>query len=519
MKQSLTWPRAVSRRRLLAGGAALLAAPALLRFPLAAAESDPFALGIASGDPWPDGMVLWTRLILGDAGAPPPRVEPVQWELAEDDAFRRIVRRGTAQATPELGHSVHVELNGLAPGRWYSYRFHHGGATSAVGRTRTAPAPGAPVDRFNFAFASCQQYEQGYYAAHRHMAAEDLDLVLFLGDYIYEISYGRERVRAHGAPTPKTLADFRRRYALYKSDRDLQASHAACPWAVIWDDHEVENDYAADVSESLTPKPDFLALRAAAYQAYYEHMPLRAAQRPRGDGLPLHRALGFGDLATVVLLDDRQFRSPHACPKPNRGGSNVVGDACAARIDPARTMLGAAQERWLAETLGRSRARWTIVAQQTLVAQLDENEGEGRRFWTEAWDGYAAARQRLIDTIAGSKAANPIIVGGDMHTFYAADVKQDYDRPDSATVATEFVGGSITSQSLPQARLDRWIRNNPHIRLAEGRVHGYGRGTLTRQGAAGVAFRSVSDHRQVDSPVATLANFAIAQGRPGVNPA
>ncbi len=506
-----------SRRRFIAGGAALLTAPALLRVPIAFARSDPFALGVASGDPWPDGVVLWTRLILGDPGAPPPSSETVQWELAEDDAFRRVVRRGTARATPELAHAVHVELAGLRPGRWYSYRFHHAGATSPIGRTRTAPAPGAAVDRFNFAFASCQQYEQGYYAAHRHMAAEDLDLVLFLGDYIYEISYGRERVRAHGAPTPKTLADFRRRYALYKSDRDLQASHAACPWAVIWDDHEVENDYADDVSEQLTPKPDFLRMRAEAYQAFYEHMPLRAAQRPQGPALRLYRSLGFGDMATVILLDDRQYRSPHACPKPGRGGSNVVGDECAERVDPARTMLGAAQERWFAETLRRSRTRWTIVAQQTLVAQLDENEGQGRRFWTEAWDGYPAARRRLIDTIADSAALNPIIVGGDMHTFYAADVKRDYDRPESATVATEFVGGSITSQSLPQARLDRWMRNNPHIRLAEGRVHGYGRCGLSRRGPAGVTFRALEDHRRADSPIRSLAGYAVAQGKPGAN--
>ena len=424
MRRSLPLFAAVSRRRVLAGAAALLAAPAVLRLPLARAQRDPFALGVASGDPWPDGVVLWTRLIFDAAGMPPPESEAVQWELAEDDAFRRIVRRGSARATPELAHSVHVELTGLEPGRWYSYRFHHGGAVSPVGRTRTAPAPGAPVDRFTFAFASCQQFEQGYYAAHRHMAAEDLDLLLFLGDYIYEISYGRDRVRAHGAPTPRTLADFRRRYALYKSDRDLQAAHAACPWAVTWDDHEVENDYADDVAEGLTPKPDFLQLRAAAYQAFYEHMPLRAAQRPRGPALPMHRALAFGDMATVILLDDRQYRSPHACPKPNRGGSNVVGDECRERVDPARTMLGAAQERWLADTLGRSRARWTIVAQQTLVAQLDENEGQGRRFWTEPWDGYPAARQRMIDAIADSRAASTILVGGDMHTLAAYAVAQ-----------------------------------------------------------------------------------------------
>lgn len=509
----------ISRRRFLLGAGAALAAPALLRFPVARAQSDPFALGVASGDPWPDSVVLWTRLILGeDPGVPAPRSATLRWELAEDDGFRRIVRQGSATASPEAAHAVHIVPEGLAPGRWYSYRFHHAGATSPVGRTRTAPAPGATPDRFAFAFASCQQYEQGYYAAHRHMAAEDLDLVLFLGDYIYEVSYGRERVRQHGAPTARTLADFRRRYALYKSDRDLQAAHAACPWAVTWDDHEVANDYAADRPESLEPREAFLKLRAAAYQAYYEHMPLRPAQRPRGPDMQLYRTLAFGGMATVLLTDDRQYRSYHACPKPGRGGSNVVGDDCAERVDPARTMLGAAQERWMEEALARSKARYTVVAQQTLVAQLDENEGQGRRFWTEAWDGYPAARRRMIDAIARSKAANPIVVGGDMHTFYAADVKQDYDRPASATVATEFVGGSITSQAPGQHLLDAWIRNSPHIYVAEGRLHGYGRCVLGRRGAE-VAFRALDDHRRADSPIGTFRRYAVEPGRPGVNPA
>jgi alkaline phosphatase D len=506
-----------SRRRFIVGAGAALAAPALPRFPVAWAQNDPFALGVASGDPWPDSVVLWTRLMLGaDPGAPPPQTATVQWELAEDDAFRRIVKRGGAVASPELAHAVHVVPTGLRPGRWYSYRFHHAGATSPVGRTRTAPAPGVVPDRFGFAFASCQQYEQGFYAAHRHMAAEDLDLVLFLGDYIYEVSYGREKVRQHGAPTPKTLAEYRRRYALYKSDRDLQASHAACPWAVTWDDHEVANDYASDRSETLMPRDDFLALRAAAYQAFYEHMPLRPAQRPRGPDARLYRALRFGDMATVLLVDDRQYRSYHACPKPGRGGSNVVGDECAERVDPSRTMLGAAQERWMADALGKTKAHYTIVAQQTLVAQLDENEGQGRKVWTEAWDGYPAARQRMIDAIADTRASNPIIVGGDMHTFYAADAKRDYDRPASATVATEFVGGSITSQAPAQNLLDRWIKNNPHMYLAEGRLHGYGRCILTRRGAE-VAFRALDDHRRADSAIRSFKTYAVEPGRPGVN--
>jgi alkaline phosphatase D len=508
-----------TRRRFLAGAGALLAAPALLRFPGAWAQSDPFALGVASGDPWPDGMVLWTRLMLGpDPGEPPRQTAAVHWELAEDEAFKKIARQGSETATPDLAHSIHVEPAGLKPGRWYWYRFHHAGATSPVGRTRTAPAQGETPDRFRFAFASCQQYEQGYYAAHRHMARDDHDLVLFLGDYIYEISYGRTRVRQHGSPIPVTLPEYRRRYALYKSDRDLQASHAACPWATIWDDHELENDYATDRSETVGAPQDFLKRRAAAYQAYYEHLPLRAAQRPRGPDAQLYRRLGYGGMASIVLVDDRQYRSYHACPKPGRGGSNVVGDDCAERVDPRRTMLGEAQEGWFKRQLAASAARWNVIAQQTLVAQFDENEGQGRRFWTENWDGYPLARRRMIDAIADTKAQNPLIAGGDMHTFFACDIKRDFDRPDSPTVASEFVGGSITSQALPQARLDRWKENNPHMHLAEGRRHGYGSCTVTKKRAE-VAFRAVKDILDPNSGIATFAAYAVESGKPGINKA
>ncbi len=510
----------INRRRFIAGAGAALAAPALLRFPAALAQSDPFALGVASGEPWPDGMVLWTRLMLGaDPGDPPQQTVTVHWELAEDDRFNKIVRSGSATAAPDLAHSLHIETTGLKPGRWYWYRFHHAGATSPVGRTRTAPAPGDTPDKFRFAFASCQQYEQGYYAAHRHMALDELDLVCFLGDYIYEMSYGRTRVRHHASPAPVTLAEYRRRYALYKSDRDLQASHAACPWALIWDDHEVENDYANDRPEKLDRPPrDFLNRRAAAYQAFYEHLPLRAAQRPHGADAQLYRRLNFGGMASVVLIDDRQHRSYHACPKPGRAGANVVGDDCAERTDPARTMLGAVQERWFAEQMAAGKSRWTVIAQQTLVAQFDENDGKGRRFWTEAWDGYPAARQRMIDAIADTGAPNPLIVGGDMHTFFACDIKRDFDRPGSATVASEFVGGSITSQALPQATLDRWQRNNPHMHLAEGRRHGYGRCTLTKKRAE-IALRAVTDIVQPDAGIETFAAYAVESGKPGINKA
>ena len=263
---------------------------------------DPFRLGVASGYPQSGGMVLWTRLVANLETA----IVPVRWEIADDEAMRKVVARGTAEAHPAWAHSVHVEVSGLEPDRWYWYRFYAGDAASPVARTRTAPVPGAPVSRLRFAFASCQHYEQGWFTAYRHMAADDLDLVVFLGDYIYESSWGREHVRKHNAPEPYTLDDYRARYALYKGDADLQAAHRAFPWIVTWDDHEVDNDYANDRPEDGMPAAQFLLRRAAAYKAYYEHMPLPAAMRPDGPDMRIYTRLAWGSLANFYLLDDRR---------------------------------------------------------------------------------------------------------------------------------------------------------------------------------------------------------------------
>ena len=345
------------------------AAPRTPRF-----TSYPFALGVASGYPTADGVVLWTRLAPdplqgGTMGALPIEVA---WEVAHEECFRRIARRGVTLARPEDAHSVHVEIKGLAPARWYWYRFRMGSELSPVGRTRTAPAVGAELADLRFAFASCQHYEHGYYTAYRHMARDALDLVVHLGDYIYEGSWGGHPVRAHTGVEPVNLGDYRNRYALYRSDLDLQAIHAAFPWVAIWDDHEVDNDYANDRSEDLAPRAQFLARRAAAYRAYYEHMPLPASARPRGPDMRLYARVGFGGLAAFHLLDDRQYRDYQACPKPGRGGANTV-EACAERSDPNRSVLGSEQERWLTEGLTRSRARWNLIAQQTLMARIDRD--------------------------------------------------------------------------------------------------------------------------------------------------
>lgn len=478
-------------------------------------NSYPFALGVASGAPRPDGVVLWTRLApapLTGGGMPPENFE-LGWELASDEAFAGLVQTGTATATPELAHSVHVELAGLEPGRPYWYRFFVGDAVSPIGRTRTAPAAGAPNDRLRFAFASCQQYEQGYYAAHRHMAAEDLDLVVFLGDYIYESSWGRNHVRKHNAGETYTLGDYRNRYALYKSDPDLQLNHRAAPWLVTWDDHEVDNDYANDQAEDLDP--DFLARRAAAYQAYYEHMPLPVSALPHGPNARLYDSYAFGDLATFFVLDDRQYRSRHACTRPGRGGSNVVADAdCAERLLPERTMLGGAQEAWLKEGLAQTRARWNVIAQQTLMAQFDRKLGDLQSFWTDGWDGYPAARARLLNDVAQLKPSNPLVIGGDVHSTWVADLKPDFNSLDSPVVATEFCGTSITSQGPSAAQVLGALGENPHMHYGNGTKRGYLKVELRRDTCI-VALRGLDSEKRADSGIATTATWTVENGRPG----
>jgi alkaline phosphatase D len=507
----------LTRRRFLIWTAGLAAAAPFSRL-IAQPRFDrfPFSLGVASGYPTPDGVVLWTRLApepLAGGGMPPAAVE-VAWEVAADEAFRTIVRRGRETATADWAHSVHVEVTGLEPARHYFYRFNAGGATSPVGRTRTAPAPGtaAPV---HFAWASCQQYEQGWYSAYRHMAGENLDLVLHVGDYIYESSWGRNHVRKHGTEESVTLAEYRNRYALYKSDPDLQGAHAAFPWIVTWDDHEVQNDYANDRGQFLDWPEAFLQRRAGAYRAYYEHMPLPKSMAPRGPDMRIHTRAAYGALASFHVLDDRQYRSHQVCARQDRGGSNVVSAAdCPELQDASRTMLGAAQERWLQQGLAGSRARWNIIAQQTLMAQLDRKVGEGQVFWTDGWDGYPRARERLLRSVVESRATNPIVIGGDIHTFVVADLRTDFNDAKAPVVATEFVGGSITSQGPSLKQIETWRSENPHFLFGNGIRRGYTTIELTPKRCV-ARMRAVGDIADPETGVGTLAAWTVEDGKPG----
>lgn len=503
-------------RRIFLRNAAQLAALAAipgLGCTASAGAGYPFSVGVASGSPLPDAVVLWTRILADPLHASVlPLAYAVRWEVAEDAAFSRIAARGSASALPALAHSVHVDVRGLRPGRWYWYRFMLGDAISPIGRTRTAPSPAELPSMLKLAVASCQHWEFGSYAAHRHIAAAAPDLVAFLGDYIYE--WGPYRLhhpdKVVRSDESFTLADYRARYAQYKSDRDLQAAHQAAPWIVTWDDHEVVNDYTGDVD--VGGLAGFAARRAAAYQAFYEHMPIRLAAGSDPGRFSMFQRYDWGRLARFHLLDDRQYRAPHAC-----GVSTTTLRECAALASPSRSMLGREQEAWLQQGLGSSRARWNILAQQTLMAQASQvtivKPGAGR-FWTDGWDGYPAARRRLFDLLAQSRAANPLVLSGDVHSFFAAQLRRDFDRPVSNAnplLAAEFCGTSITSSSRPQARTDQMVAANPHI--AYGRSDRRGLMLLTVTPAAtSASFIGLDNVHDAASGATTLARFEVTAG-------
>ena len=484
---------------------------------------DPFTLGVASGSPTHDSVVLWTRLcptgILGAVDLGPADIA-VRWEVAHDAQFTRIAQSGRTQAAASLAHSVHVEVQGLEQDRWYFYRFMAGDAISPVGRTRTFAAEGSKVQQFRLAYASCQHWEHGYFSAYRHMLAENLDAVLFLGDYIYEYGGSSKGVRRAPGSNVLTLDDYRARYALYKGDMDLQHMHAACPWLMTWDDHEVQNDYAGVVEGRPGSSGNFLARRAAAYQAYYEHMPLRASVLTQalygltqGAEMRVYQKVPIGALTTLHLLDDRQYRDPQVCTKGGDFGASTVNPAtCPSWNDPKRTLLGDAQEQWLDQAFAGSSAQWNVLGQQTAFGQRDFKSGPGLSLSNDGWDGYTAARTRLTDSVQRHQLANPVILGGDVHSNWVGHVKADYARPQSATVGVEFCGTSITSHGGSNERLLDVLAENPHFVFADRERRGYGVAEFTPKQLS-VTLRAVSDVTRQDSGLETLAKFVVLAGR------
>ncbi|MFD5327615.1 alkaline phosphatase D family protein [Streptomyces sp. NPDC127092] len=488
--------------------------------------ADPFTLGVASGDPLPGSVLLWTRLAPRPyetgGGLPTGTRVDVAWELAKDERFTRGLRRGTATAHPEFNHTVHVEVEHLAPGTDYFYRFRAGSWTSPVGRTRTAPAPAARNTSVKLAAVSCQAYPDGYFTAHRHLAQEDLDVVFHLGDYIYEYPVPSTAAdRAYKAGTlpdvfnheTVTLDDYRLRYALYKSDPDLMAVHAAHPFVVTWDDHEAEDNYAAGIPQNDQSPEEFLIRRAAAYRAYWENQPLRRPQRPQGPDMKLYRRLTFGRLAQFDILDTRQYRSDQVYGD----GWQLPGPLI---DDPSRTLTGATQERWLVDGWRASRTRWNVLPQQVMFSERRNLATAAYKLSMDAWDGYRASRRRVLDGAAAAGVENLLVLTGDVHVAFAMDIKDDFGDPSSRTVGTEIVTTSISSGrngADRPANHATLMQANPHMRFYNGR-RGYAKVTLGLDSAR-VDFRTVSAVTTPGAPVTTAASFVTEAGNPGLTPA
>ncbi|MEQ8484562.1 MAG: alkaline phosphatase D family protein [Pseudomonadales bacterium] len=475
----------VSRRAFVAtgsllavAGAAGCAAPAGTARVAAAADTGVFRHGVASGDPLGDRVIVWTRVTTADATP-----VPVRWEMAADPQFRRIVNQGVVTALPERDHTVKVDAVGLAPGRSYYYRFNAAGEASPVGRTRTLPE--RTVSRLRIAVASCSNLPFGYFNAYARIAARaDLDLVLHLGDYLYEYAPkaygdGAEFGRSHQPPREiVTLADYRQRHAQYKSDPDLQEAHRQHPWICVWDDHESANNAWRDGAENHHPdrgQGDWAARKTAAVRAYHEWLPIR--EQPGADGPFIYRSFRLGDLADLIMLDTRLH-----------GRSRQIPDraAAAAMADPGHTLLGADQHAWLAERLRgsvRHGSAWRLIGQQLMFAQLIGEDG--LLLNTDQWDGYPASRQAVLDQLATERIDDTVILTGDIHTAWAMDVTPDpmssrYDRASGrGSLAVEMVTTSVTSPGIGgepeqlRAREAMLVRDRPHIRHVNLREKGY----------------------------------------------
>lgn len=507
----------ISRRLLLAYGAALAAVPSLGRMAAGQTKavpkfkSTPFTLGVASGEPYDTSVVLWTRLApkhdQADGGMPHGNVEVV-WVVANDYKMKDVVQKGTVSATAALGHSVHVVVQGLKPDRWYWYQFRCGGFESTPGHTRTLPTEDGMPARMRFAIASCQNYEDGLFTAYEHMAHDSLDLVFHLGDYIYEGGAKNGKVRQHvGAKECKSLTDYRLRHCQYRHDSDLRRIHARCPWIVAWDDHEVENDYANATSSHTGVKPeDFLKQRAAAYQAYYEMMPLRPRSVPKGHDMRLYRSVKYGKLAIFRVLDTRQYRTG----QPNGGQSADIN------FNSKNTLLGKEQWDWLQARLLEAQPLWNVLAQQVMMGLVDHN---GKKSYSmDQWPGYAAERKRLLQFLADRRVSNPVVLSGDIHSNWVNDLRVDDRLAKTPVVATEFVGTSISSKGnghvVEPKKLAALQAVNPCV-MFHNDERGYVRCTVTEKEWTS-EFQVVSDVTKPGGTARTRVAFVVEAGKPGV---
>lgn len=512
--------RVWNRRQVLTAGGLALASWSVLGRPESAlafrsskAQDYPFSLGVASGDPSPTGIVLWTRLApkpLEGGGMPAENIE-VRWQMAEDEKMTKVVAHGTAVATPDLAHSIHVEVDGLRPGRWYFYQFAGMNELSPVGRTRTAPAAADTPERLRMAFASCQHFESGYYTAYDHMRREDLDLIAHLGDYIYEGDPNPKQIRVHVGPRLTELEHYRNRHAQYKTDEFLQAAHALCPWLVTWDDHEVANNYANGIPDRKgTSASELLQMREHAYKAYYEHMPLRSAQIPKGPDMRLFRSVAFGRLADFQVLDTRQYRTDQPCGDGNKA-------PCEGTFAENGTLLGNEQEKWLCDNLDKSPAVWNVLAQQVMMARVDRVPGELVGYSMDQWPGYEVNRQRMLKYFGERPKLNPIVLTGDIHNNWANNLQVDAANEKSPIVATEFVGTSISSGGDgKEATKDTatMLSENPFVKFFNAE-RGYVSCEITPKSWT-THYRTVPVVSKPGGKLVTRKSFVVEAGRPGL---
>ena len=439
-------------------------------------SGDPFTLGVASGDPTPEAVVLWTRLLTPGKDVPEEDIEVV-WEVAADEGFSETVATGVATAAAKWGHSVHVDVTDLEPATDYWYRFTVGDATSPVGRTNTVAASG--TDPVRMAVCTCQGYSVGYYTAHRYMAEDDVDVVFFNGDFIYDFEAGGD-LRPHGLGPPTTLEEYRAIYEVGLGDADLAANRSVHPWVLTWDDHEVEDNYAGLVPGELsvrsgTAPPDFAARRADAYQAWWEHQPVRSPE-PDGPDLPIYRSLRFGDLVNMAVLDTRQYRDEQVKEGNLPGIDEILnyGAQTPPVFDEDRQMLGEEQEQWLLEEIEASDTTWFVLGQQSLMGgwNLDPTMPDG--LWsTDTWDGYVAQRARVLDALAEGDPGSVVTVGGDIHHSIVQSLRRDPTELDSEVIGSEFICPSVTSQSSESPEEIANIASAPYIEYYDGTRRGY----------------------------------------------
>ena len=472
-------------------------------------------------------MILWTRLL-----PPEPLSEElsdvdiaVAWEVATDAAMSDVVASGIGSAIAALGHSVHVDATGLSPDTDYYYRFLLDGFETTPARTHTFAAAGTTPDRFRFAFSSCQNWEQGYYAAYRELVEQgDIDAFVFLGDYIYEYAtggYADERGRATGQDFEcETIEQYRERYALYHSDPLLQAAHALVPWIITWDDHEVDNDYAAASSEEDAEREAFLARRAAGYQAWYEHMPVRL-DPPDGPEYDIYRSFAHGDLLRFHVLDTRQYRAGQQRSAPFVA---ALGSAVQVRDDelaasPDQTMLGSAQRDWLLGSVESSTAIWDVIAQQVFMFGGNAvPNAEPPVVVVDTWDGYAGEREAVLSALS-STADNLVVLSGDFHSAAVADLRTDpFDRS-LPVIGSEFMASSISSSffdddAVVAQLVGAALTANPQLKWFDAE-RGYTVCEVTPERWL-ATYRTVTDQFDENSAVVDATAWEVIAGAPGV---